>query len=447
MQNKTVMIFKSIGLAAIGYVGAALLLVALQRTNRNPVQVAAEQIPAHPIRKFFYAHGSWHACLSFPSASDTTMLLFTAPENFAGGQQALPRDLHEFASYLSTDGVNQVVLPDPPPRTYQEIQTWIEILRAQQPDEPLLIGTITRENELQLGFAGNYFGREGDAPAFHTAAMRDGTALAYRHFPADSNTVVILMHGAGSQSTPYTPLAQFLSGHDLAQVYTPNLRGHYLSGARRGDVAYADQLTDDLADLIGHIKQRTPDARIVLAGQSWGGGLVIRFAGGRYASLVEACLLISPYPGPALNVFRRAGDGGWAQCLVPRVVGLTMLNLIGLRALNHLPVLRLYLPPAVADEMSTTSYTYRAFLAMSPHWMYWRDLQRIRQPLLVLLGAQDGVFDDTRLGALMRQHTSAEVHVIPQATHMGIMFNKQTYAHIRDWLRALKNRPESARKM
>lgn len=443
MQNKIGIAFGSVGLAAFGYVGTALLLVALNRTGRSEAQVAAERIPAHPTRKHFPRNGARHSCLYYSSCSDTTMLLMPAPEIFENGACECPRDLRAFAEYLSSDGVNRVFLPDSPPQTHQGMHEWIEIIRARHPNEPLLVGTITQANELRLGFAGNYFGREGDAPKQEFATMRDGTPLAYRHFHAASNTVMILMHGAGSHCIPYTPLAQFLSGHGLAQVYTPNLRGHYLSGMRRGDVAYPEQLEDDLADLIGHIKARMPNARIVLAGQSWGGGLVIRFASGRYATLADACVLISPYPGPAMEVFRRASDGGWAQCAQWRVVGLAMLNAIGFRALNHLQVLRLYLPPSVGDEMSTTAYSYRAFLAMSPRWLYRRDLQHIRQPLLVLLGRDDGIFDPAHLGKLMTRHTATQVHVIPKASHMGIMFSKQTHARVADWLRTLESKPAS----
>lgn len=369
----------------------------------------------------------------YPSSSDTTMLLLRAPQADYTAPDAA-RDLDAFAQYASTDGLTRVMLPQPQPHTQTEINACVLDVCCALPDEPVIVGKVDAQNTLDLDAVSSYFGNFPAVPAWDFLKTRDGSAIAYRYFGADTNTIVILMHGAGSHAVPYSPLAQFLSGHNLAQVYAVNLRGHYLSGTPRGDVKYIGQMEDDLADLIRHIRAHTHNTRIVLAGHSWGGGLVIRFAGGKYAPLIAGGILMAPYPGPALSVFRHTGDGGWAKCLKLRVAGLCLLNLLRMQWLNHLPVVKLDLPPVVLDMMATTAYSYRAFASFSPRWLYWQNLERIRQPLLVLLGAEDGIFDDTRLSALIKQHTAAEVHVIPKATHMGIVFHKQSHTRIADWL-------------
>jgi predicted alpha/beta hydrolase len=116
-------------------------------------------------------------------------------------------------------------------------------------------------------------------PELETFEARDGATLAYRHYPADADTVLILLHGSGWHSSYLLPLAEFVSGENLAHVYTPDLRGHGPSPARRGDIDYIAQLEDDIADLIALIKQQHPDAPMIVGGHSSGGGLALRFAG------------------------------------------------------------------------------------------------------------------------------------------------------------------------
>ena len=63
-------------------------------------------------------------------------------------------------------------------------------------------------------------------PQLKTFTARDGKQLAYRYYPAQSDKVIILLHGSGWHSQYFMPLAQFISSEGLAQVYTPDLRGH-----------------------------------------------------------------------------------------------------------------------------------------------------------------------------------------------------------------------------
>ena len=97
--------------------------------------------------------------------------------------------------------------------------------------------------------------------------------MGYRHYPSDTDKALILLHGSGYHSQYLLPLAEFISTEGLAQVYTPDLRGHGPSLARRGDVDYINQLEDDLADLVTEIRQDCSDATMLVGGHSSGGGL------------------------------------------------------------------------------------------------------------------------------------------------------------------------------
>jgi len=125
-------------------------------------------------------------------------------------------------------------------------------------------------------------------PELQSFKARDDTELSYRHYPAQSDKVIILLHGSGWHSQYFLRLAEFISTEGLAQVYTPDLRGHGKTPVRRGDVDYIGQFEDDIADLIAVVRDDYPDAMLIVGGHSSGGGLAIRFAGSKYGQQVNA---------------------------------------------------------------------------------------------------------------------------------------------------------------
>src|SRR5262249_15673721 len=80
-------------------------------------------------------------------------------------------------------------------------------------------------------------------PPLSRFAARDGTDLAYRHYPARVATVgkiAILVHGSSGSSVAVHALADALASRGI-DTYAPDIRGHGGSGTR-GDVAYLGQL-------------------------------------------------------------------------------------------------------------------------------------------------------------------------------------------------------------
>jgi hypothetical protein len=64
-----------------------------------------------------------------------------------------------------------------------------------------------------------------DIPQLKTFIARDGSQLVYRHYLAQSDKVMILLHGSGWHSQYFLPLARFISSEGLAQVYTRQTYG------------------------------------------------------------------------------------------------------------------------------------------------------------------------------------------------------------------------------
>jgi non-heme chloroperoxidase len=272
-------------------------------------------------------------------------------------------------------------------------------------------------------------------PELKSFIARDGTQLAYRHYPADSEKIVILLHGSGWHSQYFLPLAEFISSHDLAQVYTPDLRGHGRAPERRGDVDYIGQLEDDLADLVSMIRKDKPNTMLIIGGHSSGGGLAIRFAGSRYGKQADAYMLLSPflkYNAPTM----RSNAGGWAQAHVLRIAGLTMLNNVGIHWFDYLTVIDFNMPEKARDGTETLAYSHRINTAYAPR-NYKKDLREISQPLLVVAGSRDEAFIADQFEPVISQYTAVQVKLLPELTHMGVVVSPQVRPVVKEWLEGL----------
>jgi non-heme chloroperoxidase len=275
-------------------------------------------------------------------------------------------------------------------------------------------------------------------PQLQTFTARDGKELAYRHYPAQSDTVIILVHGSGWHSQYFLPLAEFISSQGLAQVYTPDLRGHGPRPERRGDVNYLDQLEDDLADLMAIIRQDHPSTMLIVGGHSSGGGLALRFAGSRYGQQADAYVLLSPflkYNAPTI----RPNSGGWAHAYTGRIAGLSMLNMMGIHWFDYLTAIEFNMPEEARDGTETLSYSHRLNTAYAPR-NYKKDLSAITQPLLVVAGTADDANIAEQFEPVMSQYTAVQVALLPGVTHMGVVVGPKVQPVLKDWLEGFGKR-------
>jgi alpha-beta hydrolase superfamily lysophospholipase len=247
--------------------------------------------------------------------------------------------------------------------------------------------------------------------------------------------VIILLHGSGWHGRYFLPLAESISAEDLAQVYTPDLRGHGLTPERRGDVDYIGQLEDDLADLIAIIRKDNPNAMLIVGGHSSGGGLAIRFGGSRYGKQADAYILLSPflkYNAPTI----RANSGGWAQAHFWRIAGLTMLNNVGIHWFDYLDAIEFMMPEEARDGTETLSYSHRLNTAYAPR-NYKKDLRTITQPLLVIAGTADEAFIADQFEPVISQYTAVQVKLLPNLSHMGVIVSPEVPPVVKEWLKGL----------
>lgn len=277
-------------------------------------------------------------------------------------------------------------------------------------------------------------------PALMPFKVRDGAELEYRHYPAATPTglVLILVHGSGWHGMQFHQMASALAAEGIADVVVPDLRGHGRKPVRRGDVDYVGQLEDDIADLIGLLQKRDPGKKIVLGGHSSGGGLVIRFAGGAHRNLVDAFLLLSPFlrhDAPTT----RPNSGGWANAAIRRIIGLSMLNMAGIHALDDLPAISFGMPDSVMKgplgSTATTVYSFRMLTSLSPRRDYRADLRAIDKPFLLVAGEADEAFYAEQFESVISAETKTGRYVLlPGVSHLGLMQDPGAIEAIAAWL-------------
>ncbi len=255
---------------------------------------------------------------------------------------------------------------------------------------------------------------------------RDGAILTSGYLAGPQGApLLVLVHGSGWHGAQFARLASRLSAS--AGVLVVNLRGHFNGAGLRGDVRYIGQLEDDLADII--LAHRSAGQSVVLAGHSSGGGLVVRFAGGAHRDLIDGAVLLAPflkYNAPTT----RKNAGGWATPLTRRIIGLSMLNMVGVHWLDRLTAIQFSMPDAVLNgpsgDQATLAYSWRLNVSYAPRDDYLADVAAL-PPFQLIVGAQDESFVASGYAPLMsRVSDVGQYHVIAGVGHLGVVDAPET---------------------
>lgn len=251
---------------------------------------------------------------------------------------------------------------------------------------------------------------------------RDGTRLAYRVYQDNPSAkrIAVLVHGSSADSHTMHGVASALAAQGIT-AYALDMRGHGASG-RRGDVDYVGQLDDDLLDFMAMLRSGHAHAQVSLIGHSSGGGFALRIAGGCHRDLFDRHMLLAPMLHQDAPT-ARPDAAGWVNTAKPRMIGIALLNGLGVSWFDYLPVLFFALPPTAAATHAT-SYSYRLQLSFRPHMDYLADVRGISQPTRVLIGANDEIFFADQYAPLLEPLQSRlQVQVLPGINHVGIVIN------------------------
>ncbi len=255
---------------------------------------------------------------------------------------------------------------------------------------------------------------------------RDGALLSFREYRASGKDVAVLVHGSAGSSVDMHPLALALQRAGITAL-VPDLRGH---GANRphGDVAYVGQLEDDLADFLDREKPEFVNAKWTILGFSSGAAFALRFAATTsVGTLVDRYILVSPYLRYNAPSVRHAKPGSappqsWAAASVGRMIGLTILNRLGVTLWNGLPVLA-FPVPADIDE-TTRTYSWRMYKNFGADDNYLADIRRVVRPVQVFVGGSDELLDAQKLAhEFQSQRSDVPVSIIPGMRHSDMVTN------------------------
>jgi lysophospholipase len=260
--------------------------------------------------------------------------------------------------------------------------------------------------------------------------------LAFRAHEAERPRAgLIVVHGLGDHAGRYDDFAGRMAGYGFS-TYAMDLRGHGLSEGRRGHVPAFDVFLQEVDRFRREVEGLAGNALpLFLLGQSMGGLIALRYME-EYAGACRGAVICSPWLATAMEVPR------WKSLLAPLMAKLAPALPMG-HGLNPDHLSR---DPAVAaayrnDPLTQPSITPRTFAEVS-HAM-GQALQRsdrIRSPLLFLMGDADRIVDTDRALRFARSLTTADVtvRVRPGAYHelLHETDRELVYREIREWLMA-----------
>ena len=257
-------------------------------------------------------------------------------------------------------------------------------------------------------------------PALQRFSARDGTELAYRHYPArgpSSGRIAVLVHGSSGSSVAVHALADALAGRGVA-TWVPDIRGHGGSGTR-GDIGYSGQLEDDLADLVALVRKTAPAEPLTLLGLSAGGGFALRVSGSPMQHLFARTVLLAPYLGYDAPT-NRPKVGGWASVDMPRISALTLLRRIGIDCCEGLPVLAFAIP-ANSERFLAPTYSFRLMVNFGTR-NYKTDFTSATRPITLFSGADDELMLAEKYAEALRAVApSTDVKLIEGVNHLAIV--------------------------
>jgi len=266
-------------------------------------------------------------------------------------------------------------------------------------------------------------------PGLDRFHARDGTELAYRHYPARApadGQVAIVIHGSSGSSVAVHALAKGLAERGV-ETWAPDIRGHGGSGTR-GDIAYPGQLEDDMSDFVGEIRKANPTAPLTLIGHSSGGGFALRVAGSPIQNLFVRTVLLAPYLGYDAPSSRKDA-GGWASPDIPRFLGLSVLHRLGILCCESLPTIAFAVAPNSSAILAST-YSYRLMRNFGSSRDYREDLSAAARPVALFAGAADELmFPDKYREAVGPR---ASVTLVDGVNHMGIVSDPAAVSAIAD---------------
>jgi len=253
-----------------------------------------------------------------------------------------------------------------------------------------------------------------------TEVMSDGYVIHARQWGADSEDVIVILHGGMSHSAWQRPLAAALSQKTGVTVVAPDRRGCGLNEGR-GDLVSTRRTIDDVVEHLRLLAGR--HRRIHLAGWCQGGQYAAVVARQLQRELPLASLLLIT-PGFFWNArFRSVIDA--TERVIQRLLDHFDSAPERLDAFVPIPLVPTdftldarWLDRIDADELKTTEVTLRSVIVMDEvQSASWACVPRVQLPTFVVFAEDDRIVDHRRalelFGAFWRSDPRNQVRTVP----------------------------------
>lgn len=224
-------------------------------------------------------------------------------------------------------------------------------------------------------------------PKNSLVSTNDGLNLVLYSWPTQSNVyaTVLILHGLGEHCGRYGYLAETLANAGFA-VYGFDMRGHGLSGGKRGHARGLTALASDVHLILSNIKHINNFRPVFFIGHSLGGTLALYFAT-RLTKYADGYVVMSPFFMPSQTVPKwKTSSSKIFKYLFPLLsVNNSILPQDLTRDQNE--VNAYMLDPLVHDRISIQ-------LAASVQWWgrrIFRDEPHIHSPVLLMQGTKDAI--------------------------------------------------------
>lgn len=261
--------------------------------------------------------------------------------------------------------------------------------------------------------------------------VRDGAVLKGARYVAPSPHTLLFVHGASGHSSQLNRSIGLIQDRTGMEVFTYDHRGHGASPGRRGHLGLVGQYESDLSDVLETMRKLKPEGLLILAGHSMGGGIVQLYAMKNTASLADAYLLFAPVVGMD---FPNTTPPDHIRVHTARILGVMMIQKIGIQAFSHLPVVHLGLP-RFPGHMN--HYSLNAVLSMRP-LKYTDGISHLSKPTLLILGESDapGGAPVKDMAAAFKSYSEAEILMI-RKEHHHVQNHPEAISAVEHWFHKL----------
>ena len=267
-------------------------------------------------------------------------------------------------------------------------------------------------------------------PPLQYIEASDKIMLAYREYvPKKIEAILVFYHGGGTYCTGgYEFIGDGLSKRANILVVTPDIRGHGDSGGEEGDAPNPEQVFDDIAVFIRHMKAKYPQKPVFLGGHSSGGGTILNYSSFTKREKVQGYVFISPHLGYRSKTEIENPANPFTTVKTDLFVKNAMFGTHG----NSKAVFFNYSKEVLQKTKNIAAITVNMSNAQTPASPK-EQLQELNLPTAVWIGKEDEVLDAIKVISFFKENNPKSfTKIVEGEKHLSILLTVSN--HIGSWI-------------